>query len=211
MTTGLRVRRHVAIAAVVGVAVGVGSVLLLPGALAPSLGWDGAAITFLTLTWWHIWPFDAASTERAALTEAPGRAAADLVIIAASVLSLATVGLVLFRNSLSGGSPNLVRTLLGVVSVVLAWAVVHTVFTLKYARMYYGPPRGGIDFNGTEPPAYTDFAYVAFGVGMAFQIADTNLETTAFRKVVLGHALLSFAFATTILAVTINLVAGLNG
>jgi len=103
-----------------------------------------------------------------------------------------------------------VRTVLGIVSVVLAWAVVHTVYTLRYARMYYTEPVGGIDFNSDAPPRYVDFAYLAFGIGMAFQVADTNLTSSAFRSVVLRHALLSFVFATVILAVTINLVAGLN-
>jgi uncharacterized membrane protein len=126
------------------------------------------------------------------------------------VLSLVTVGLVLFRSDPAGATPNLVRTVLGVVSVVLAWSVVHTVFTLKYARMYYREPRGGIDFNTDAAPAYSDFAYVAFGIGMAFQVADTNVSTREFRAAVLRHALLSFAFATTIVAVTINLVASLN-
>ena len=100
--------------------------------------------------------------------------------------------------------------MLGVVAVILAWCVVHTVYTLKYARMYYADPRGGFDFNTTEPPRYADFAYIAFGIGMAFQVADTNTQTSEVRRAVLAHALLSFLFATTILAVTINLVAGLK-
>ena len=207
---GQRIRRHVVIAAAIGLVVGFLAPLLVPVILAPSLGWIAASTAFLLLTWVHIWPFDAARTEMAAASEAPNRTTADVVILAAAVLSLATVGLVLFRSDLAGATPNLVRTVLGVVSVVLAWTVVHTVFTLRYARMYYGEPRGGIDFNTDEAPAFSDFAYVAFGIGMAFQVADTNISTREFRAVVLRHALLSFVFATTIVAVTINLVASLN-
>jgi uncharacterized membrane protein len=89
--------------------------------------------------------------------------------------------------------------------------VLHTVYTLRYARLYYSDPVGGIDFNSDDRPSYFDFAYVAFGIGMAFQVADTNIQTTRIRRVVLRHALLSFVFATLIVAVTVNLVAGLNG
>jgi len=93
---------------------------------------------------------------------------------------------------------------------VLSWAVVHTVYTLRYAAAYYGEPAGGIGFNGGEPPSYRDFAYLAFTIGMTFQVSDTALQTTALRRTALRHALLSYLFGTGILAVTINLVAGLR-
>ena len=134
----------------------------------------------------------------------------DVVVVSAAVLSLLTVFLILFRSDLLADYSGGVRATLGVLTVVLAWAVVHTVFTLRYARMYYSDPVGGIDFKGSEEPAYSDFAYVAFGIGMTFQVADTSLETREFRRTALRHALLSFMFVTTILAVTINLVAGLG-
>lgn len=202
--------RHVVIAAAIGAVVALVMWLLFPRALAPTISWDAAAITFLVLTWRHILPMDADSTRTHAGLEAPTRTATDVVVLTAALLSLVTVVVVLFRQFVIGSFPTELRALLGVVAVVLAWAVLHTVYTLRYARMYYSEPQGGIDFNGDQPPAYTDFAYVAFGVGMAFQIADTNTQTTLMRKTVLAHALLSFLFATTILAVTINLVAGLK-
>jgi uncharacterized membrane protein len=207
---GVLFRRHVAIAAVVGLVVGLLVPFALHVAFAPSISWDAAASVFLFLTWRHIWPLDAAATQAAVGEEEPTRATMDLVVVTAAVLSLVTVVLILFRNDLLVDYAKPIRSALGVLSVVLAWAVVHTVFALKYARMYYGRPLGGISFNSDDLPAYSDFAYVAFGIGMTFQVADTSLQTRAFRKTALRHALLSFLFVTTILAVTINMIAGLN-
>jgi len=203
-------RRHVLIGAAVGVAVLAFMFIVFPRALAPTIAWDCAAGIFLLLTWRKIWPLDADDTREQVGPEAPSRTWTDLVVLVAAVLSLSTVVVVLFGNTYVGGLPSELRAVLGILAVVLAWCVVHTVYTLKYARLYYTDPAGGIDFNSDEAPAYTDFAYVAFGIGMAFQVADTNVSSRAIRKAVLSHALLSFLFATTILAVTINLVAGLK-
>jgi uncharacterized membrane protein len=100
--------------------------------------------------------------------------------------------------------------ILSVVAVILSWALVNTVFALKYARLYYVDEDGGIDFRQDQPPAYSDFAYMAFMVGMAYAMAETEPENSHIRKLVLGHALLSYAFGTGILAVAINLVTNLG-
>ena len=97
-----------------------------------------------------------------------------------------------------------------VLSVVASWAVVHTVYMLRYARVYYTGPDGGANFHQDESPRYTDFAYLAFTVGMTFQVSDTELNAVAFRRNVLRHALLSYLFGTVIVALAINLVAGLS-
>ncbi len=87
---------------------------------------------------------------------------------------------------------------------------VHTVFTLKYARLYYTGIDGGISFNEDDPPRYTDFAYLAFTVGMTFQVSDTDVSDKGIRRTILRHMLLSYVFGAVIIAVTINLVAGLT-
>ncbi|MGH9277374.1 MAG: DUF1345 domain-containing protein, partial [Acidimicrobiales bacterium] len=92
--------------------------------------------------------------------------------------------------------------------IVLAWAVVHSVYTLRYARLYY-QEGGGIDFSQAADPDYRDFAYVAFTIGMTYQVSDTEVASRSIRHTVLRHALLSFVFGTAILAVTINVVASL--
>jgi len=99
---------------------------------------------------------------------------------------------------------------LAIASVALAWLSVHTVFLLRYARIYFTPPDGGIDFGG-EPPDYRDFAYLALTIGMTFQVSDTDLTAKRVRRVALHHALLSYLFGTVIVAITVSSVAGLLG
>lgn len=201
---------HFGIALAVGLVVWVVAWMTTRPSFGPSLAWDGVAVAFIALKWWDVRKLDAEQTRSLAVVEDASRLLDEALVLVAAAVSLVTVAFVL---SFSGGADpaeRVLRSVLGIVSVVLGWAVVHTVYTLRYARMYYTEPEGGIDFNSDEPPRYIDFAYVAFGIGMAFQVADTNLTQRRFRSVVLRHSLLSFMFATVILATTINLVAGLN-
>jgi uncharacterized membrane protein len=89
---------------------------------------------------------------------------------------------------------------------------VQTIYTLRYARLYYGDDISaagtGIDFGG-ESPDYHDFAYVAFGLGMTYQVADTGLTARAIRRTALRHSLLSYLFSTAFIAVLVNVVGGL--
>jgi uncharacterized membrane protein len=87
---------------------------------------------------------------------------------------------------------------------------VYTVCTVRYARLYYADPPGGIDFNQDEPPRYLDFAYLAFTLGMTYQVSDTDLQTHEIRGTALRHALLSYLLGAVILATIINMVAGLG-
>jgi uncharacterized membrane protein len=134
----------------------------------------------------------------------------DVVVVSASVASLAGVGYLLGSGSSKGGQVEITAGV-GIAIVATAWFVVHTVFTLRYARLYYVSDTGGIDFNqGEEPPAYVDFAYLAFTIGMTFQVSDTDLKTRKIRATALRHALLSYVFGAVILAITVNLAAGLS-
>jgi uncharacterized membrane protein len=99
---------------------------------------------------------------------------------------------------------------LAVLSVALSWILLHTLYALRYARLYYAQG-GGISFNQDEPPRYSDFAYLAFTLGMTYQVSDTNISRSDIRGAALGHALLSFLFGSFVLATTINLIAGLSG
>jgi uncharacterized membrane protein len=203
-----RVRMGVSFGA--GVAVALATLLVIGGRLAPVAGWDGAAIVYLTWMWATIWRLDARQTESRAVTEDPGQVVADVMLLSASVISLAAVAIVLIDAGNSSGATKDLLVGMGIVSVVLAWGIVHTVFTLRYARLYYGQPRGGIDFNQGDPPRYSDFAYLAFTVGMTFQVSDTSLQTKQMRATALRQGLLSYLFGAVIIATTINLVAGLT-
>lgn len=89
--------------------------------------------------------------------------------------------------------------------MALSWLLVHTLFTLRYATLYY-LAKDGVDFN-KNPPKYADFAYLSFTIGMTYQVSDTDLTTDAIRYPALRQALLSYALGAIVLATAINLVA----
>jgi uncharacterized membrane protein len=176
--------------------------------IAVLMGWTVAAGALLVWVWRISWPLDSEGTKRLAEEEGQTRVT-DTVVLAAAVASLAAVVEALVRSS-SGGAVGVATVLLGVLVVILSWALVNTVFALKYARRYYSGGDGGIDFGQEEPPTYSDFAYLAFSVGMAFAVPDTQIVDTSIRKVGLGHALLSYLFGTVVIAVAVNLVTNLG-
>lgn len=151
-------------------------------------------------------------TSEFALREDPGRVGVDVILILASIASLGAVGYALFEaHATNDNGLQLLLTLISLFSVVVSWILVHTIYALRYARFYYSKEIDGtIDFNKDHKPAYSDFIYVAFTVGMTYQISDTNIIGTEFRKTVLRHAILSYVFGTVIVATTISLIAGLG-
>lgn len=192
-----------------GVAGGVLVALLGLPELSPLVGWTIAASVALTWVWWTSWPQDSQGTKR--LAEEEGRShSTDAAVLLAAVASLGAVVQALVRASSGQDALAITLVILSIVAVVLAWTLVNTVFALKYARLYYVDEDGGIDFRQDQPPTYSDFAYMAFLVGMAYAMAETEPQSTRIRKVALGHALLSYAFGTGILAVAINLVTNLG-
>jgi uncharacterized membrane protein len=200
---------RVGTAASLGTAMAVTAALLAPWQVAVLAGWNVAASTFLIWVWATVARLTGEETEAVATKEDPNRALADLTLVGASVACLVGVGFTLLKAAHTDGAGAALLVALAVLSVVESWAVVHTVFTLRYARLYYTPPLGGIDFNEHLRPDFTDFAYLAFTIGMTYQVSDTDLTTRAIRRTVLRHSLLSFLFGTFIVAVTINVVAGL--
>jgi uncharacterized membrane protein len=207
---GISARRRLVLSALCGVVVGGLSLLVVPWMLSLLVAWDVAAFTYVAWVLRAVLPLDAEQTAGHAGREDPTRASSDLVLLLAAVVSLAAVGTVIVRAGSGGGLAQALQVGFSVLSVVASWSVVHTVFMLRYARVYYTGPDGGVDFHQEEPPQYSDFAYLAFTIGMTFQVSDTELNAVAFRRTVLRHSLLSYLFGTVIVALTINLVAGLS-
>ena len=203
-------RTQVIVSCAVGLVVGVILALVTASELAILAGWDVAAAVYIAWVWITIWPLGPERTGRLAEFEDPTRAAADILVLSAAVASLIAVGFVLGGAAKTTGAEQLMRLILGVGSVALSWGLVHTVFTLRYAWLYYTGPDGGVDFNQRTPPTYGDFAYLAFTIGMTFQVSDTDLQTAEIRRTALRHALLSYVFGTGILATTINLIVNLT-
>ncbi|WP_156689433.1 DUF1345 domain-containing protein [Mycobacterium sp. Marseille-P9652] len=199
---------RIAVAVVIGaaVAVTVGNTLGWRYAI---IGWVATAGVYVVWAWLILGGMDADETCRYVTREDPTRLVADIVIISASVASLAGVGYVVAAASRSG--PAVIEAaIVGILTVAASWFAVHTLFTVHYARLYYTGEPGGINFHDPERPRFRDFAYVAFTVGMTFQVSDTEIGLTSIRATVLRHALLSYLLGAVVLAVTINLVAGLS-
>jgi uncharacterized membrane protein len=209
MASEVSARTRIAVAVVAGAAAAGVATALTPWQVAALTGWDVTAAVFLVWVWSSIWGLDGEQTADVATRVDDSRSAADLILIAACVASLTGVGFALLKASDTRGTARGLIAGVAVVSVVLSWASVHTVFTLRYARIFH-VEGGGIDF--TEPghvPDYRDFAYVAFTIGMTFQVSDTDLTSFSMRRTALRHALLAYLFGIVIVAITINMVAGL--
>jgi uncharacterized membrane protein len=173
------------------------------------LGWDFAVTIYLAWTWSAVWRLNPGKTAQLAKREDPSVAVAELLLIGAGIAALGAVAFALVKAGQATGGEKAYLIAVGLLSVVLSWAVVHTIFMLRYARAYYAEPAGGIDFNEAEQPTYMDFAYFAFTIGMTFQVADTNITSKTVRRITLHHALLSYLFGAVLLGLVINVVSTL--
>jgi uncharacterized membrane protein len=192
-----------------GVAGGTVAAVASAGRAAPLIGWDVLALVFGVWVWSSVWRLDAERTAGHARREDPSSGLADVVLLGAAIASLIAVGIVLVGVGHVGGIAQYAQAGLALISVFVSWALIHTVFTLRYARLYYSGQVGGIDFNETDEPDYRDFAYLSFTIGMTFQVSDTDIQSKQIRRTALRHAWLAFPLGVVIIATTINLVAGL--
>jgi len=192
-----------------GMVVAVGTAFVAPWQLAMLAGWIAAAIMFLVIVWSVIATASGERTRQFATVEDDSRAVASLIVIGACTVSLAGAGFALHKASQVAGAEAVLLTVASVTVVVVSWLVVNTEFTLRYAHRFFSLPVGGIDFPGTDVPDYRDFAYLAFTVGMTYQVSDTALLAPRFRRLLLAHAAAAYVFGVVIVAAVINIVAGL--
>ena len=206
-----RVRVRLAIAVVVGVVVGLVVALPPGGGVVPHLlvGFIAAGLAFAGPLLARVLRADATSTRQHVDGEDPGARTSDVIIIIVGLLALCGVAVLLVGG---GGSrtTQVVDAVIGVVAVAVGWLCVHTIYTLRYARIYYGSDPPCIDFNQPEPPRYSDFAYFSFNLGMTYQVSDTALRSSEIRRVVFGHCVLAYVFGTVVIASAINLVVGIS-
>ncbi|MDB5212638.1 MAG: putative transrane protein, partial [Myxococcaceae bacterium] len=176
---------------------------------------DVGALALIALTWAIILRADSAETKRRAGGDDPGRHAVFGIALVASMFSFFAAAFVLRQVKNVPDHMRSTWTALTLGAIVLAWTLAHTVYTLRYAHLYYSRrhSRGGsgehcMKFPGDEPPADIDFAYFSFTLGMCFQVSDVTVMSTNARRAVLLHAVLSFVYNTAILALALNLVFG---
>lgn len=169
--------------------------------------WDVTAVSLTAWIWSVIHGLDPHQTRERSTREDPTRTTTRTLLVIASTASLVGVLYAFARAGAAVGDRKALLIGVAVLTVVLSWTLVHTLFTLRYAHLYYSDEPGGIDFKNDVPPAYADFAYVAFTIGMTFQVADTDVQSPRIRRSVIRHAGLSYLFGTIIVASAINVIA----
>ena len=202
--------RRALVCVAVGVVVGTVVGLVVAPPLGPLAGWCSAGVLGLVWVWRICWPQDHTGTERLAREESSSHVTDDAIIVAC-LASVAAMVIALVESGQGKGAVPVALIILGVLGTIVAWALVNTVYALKYARLYFvDQGEGGLDFNQESRPTYSDFAFLAFTIGMSYAVADVEPSSTQTRRKALPHALLSYFFGTVLIAVAINLVTDLG-
>jgi uncharacterized membrane protein len=207
----LAMRRTVIVGSI-GLLVVVVLVWFVPWGMAVVTGWDAAALAFLLSIWPIIIRADGAHAAQLATREDETRGSAAVLLVGASVASLLGVGFALDHAGRQGWPLRVLLIGVAVLTVVLSWTVVNTVYTLRYADLHFSSREAGIAFGDSaaqQRPTYRDFAYVAFTIGMCYQVSATTVRDRRIRGTVLSHAFLSYVFGVVIVAGSVNLIAGL--
>ncbi len=178
-------------------------------------GYDAAALTLLWFLWARGLHDDPALTRARAALDDPGRNLVTLVVMVVVVVGLvAAIAILGHGPHVHTVSERWSAYLLGFVAISAGWCLVHTLYTFRYAHLYWyddggGEACGGIRFPGTEEPSDYDFAYFSFTLGTSFAVSDPQVTETRVRREVMVHSIISFAYNSVIIGVVINLFAGI--
>jgi len=177
------------------------------------IAWDLGAGLYLILAWLMIGRASVEHMTWRARVQDDGAAVVLFLTVAAAIASLAAI--VLELSGVKTGMPfrRNAHLLLVALTFVASWLLVHTSFALHYAHGFYvalgKDGAAPLEFPRQNAPVYMDFMYFSMVVGMTSQTADVGIATTPMRRLVMAHGLIAFVFNTTLLALTINIVAGL--
>lgn len=208
----IRARPRLVIATLAGV--------FVAAVLSPSMGWVTRALLgwnvgvwlYLALIGMMILRADHTHLRRVAAAQAEGAPVVMLVVVLAAMVSLAGIVAEFSAAKVPGASYAWPHLLFGLITVTGSWLLIPTDFTMTYASAFYGASKRGLVFPDTDPtfePQYSDFLYFAFTIAVASQTADIAVASPAMRRLVLLHAVVSFAFNTAILAFAINMAASM--
>lgn len=203
--------RRTVIVLAIGLLIAVAVVPFVDWELAILAGWDAATLTFLGTVWPIVVRADGHHTKDLSTGEDETRGTAFLILVGTCVASLLGVGFALGLAGQTHGARQAALIGVAVATVTLSWLTMNTVYTLRYTHLYYHGRPVAVDFGGSGEtmPAYRDFAYLAFTVGMTYQVSDTNIRDPQVRRTILAHAGLSYVFGVVIVAGAINLIASL--
>jgi uncharacterized membrane protein len=177
------------------------------------IGWDTFSMCMIVMTWITFFITSAKQIRIQSKVQDPNRSVIFIIILICTLASFLTVMLLIVtkKNGENGASWRLP---IAVAGMLFSWILIHTSFTLRYAHIFYGDHKskpnthaGGLDFPGDTLPDYLDFAYFSFVLGMTFQVSDVQITSKRFRRLALLHGLISFIFDTTMIALTINILA----
>jgi uncharacterized membrane protein len=172
------------------------------------VGWDVANGLYLVLTFQMMGSSDVHRIRQRAAEQDEGQFAILVLTVAAA---LASVAAIFAELGTSGGRQRQPAHLaLALVTIVLSWTFIHTIFALHYAHEFYdenAPRGGGMAFPGEEAPDYWDFVYFSFVIGMTAQVADVGITSKQIRRTVTAHGVVSFLFNAALLALTVNVAA----
>lgn len=193
--------------------------LLIPNSFslvtAAILAWDATCLTFIGLAIAMMWGADPARMRAVAATQDQGQGVILALVIAAAAASIWVIAKELSAAKDDVGLIKGLRVALVFATVAASWFMVQLIFALHYAHEYYAPdddtPRdaGGLLFPGGELPDYWDFLHFSVVIGVACQTADVSFTSKALRRIGTLHGVVAFTFNTVVLALTINLLAGL--
>ncbi len=181
------------------------------------IGWDVFSVCMIVMTWITFFITTAKQIRIQSKVQDPNRSIVFILILISTLASFLTVILLIVskKGDPTGFSWHLP---IAVAGMLFSWILIHTGFTLRYAHIFYGDHKtepnthaGGLDFPGDTLPDYLDFAYFSFVLGMTFQVSDVQITSKRFRRLALLHGLISFSFDTTMIALTINILAGIGG
>lgn len=204
-----RSRVRIIVSFFVGLLIGLSVGLVTSWTYGAVTGWACACVVYIVWVWLRIWGLNAEQTRAHALREDPGRRIVDIILVFAALTAMIIVVILLVSpHQHQTVQQQIATALLALVSVALSWFLIHTLYTLRYARLY-ARAEGGVDFNQTDPPQYSDFVYLSFTLGMTFQVSDTNISDSTIRRTIIHHTLLSYLFGTLVVAAMVNLLAGI--
>jgi uncharacterized membrane protein len=203
----------------IGLIAGVGAYIVMPTTVGivtrAVLAWDAGVVVFLALSAWLFTEERISRMAEDAAKQQEGEWTIFALTIAAVVFSFVAIfGEFAMLHDAKAEEKTLRITLVSV-TLFVSWLMTHTTFALRYAHEYYSRDRGakevdgGLDFPGEKRPDYLDFMYFSLVLGMTFQVSDVQITARKFRRLAAVHGLLSFLFNTIIVALTVNIAAGL--
>ncbi len=183
-------------------------------------GWDGFALCQLFLIWVTFYSTTPLEIRHQAPKQDGNRVTIFFIVLIATFISMLAVLLLLINKPQNTSSQNL-RLAIAISCMLFSWFLVHTIFTIRYADLYYSgkadsennaePSSGsGLNFPDDPEPDFLDFAYFSFTAGMTFQVSDVEISSKDIRRLALLHCLISFGYNATIIAISVNIIVGLS-